>query len=124
MAKTSAELNQDISAINGNDRDSTVTRELVKNIGLVSANIAAGLETINAFEGGPSVSPTAASLYSQIDVISTGDRDTVIMQELLKGIALTIAKIAREVEAIRAGMGPQSFTKSLSASIGVTSEMS
>lgn len=123
MAKTSAELYQDILAIDESDRDSIVASQLLQNLALVAANLAAGLETINDFEGGPVISPTAASLYTQIESVEGMKRDSVIMHELLKVLGLTMAKIAQEVESIRSGLGPQLKTKSVSASTGLSADI-
>lgn len=124
MAKTSAQLYQDINAINSSDRDLAVTQDLMKNLALSAANAAAGLETITLFHGGPTVTPTAASLYTAVDAIDAGDKDPVTMQELLKKSVLLMAKMAMQIESIRTGMGPQIFPFEGEASATITPSIS
>lgn len=124
MAKTSAQLYQDINAIDSSDRDLAVRQDMMKNLALSAANAAAGLESITLFHGGPTVTPTAASLYTVIDAIDAEDKDPVIMQMLIKEVALLMAKIAMQIEAIRTGIGPQLFSYTGETSIGAASSIS
>lgn len=121
MSKTSAQIYQDIEAIDATDRDIVISQELLKELALGAANTAAGLETINAYERGPLISPTAASMYALVDAIDESDRDGTTIQNLLKMIALLMAKMAQEIESIRTGIAPQLRTQECSATISLSS---
>ena len=124
MPKTSLQLYQQINAVDSADRDQTVTQELLKDLALAAANAAKSLESTTLFHNGPTVTPTAASLYTAVDNIDESDRDPVTMQELLKKVALLMAKIAMQLEALRTGIGPQIFQEEGEVSVTVAPSIS
>ena len=121
MAKTSEQLYQDLLAVDSSDLDETTRQRMLKKTTLVAANLAAALETINVFVGGPEVTPTAASLYIAADAISSSDRDPSNTNALFKELGLVVSKLAMETEAIRTGMGPQAKTHTCETSFALTS---